>query len=426
MDTNMEHTRADRATGRRQFVQDVTLGTVALSGVLGAGTVSGSDTDRDMLVIIYDDGHVEDYTEALPIHQAYDAPACVAACPGLIGSSDAWLTRDQLDALYDNGWEVMSHTIEHRALGEIPIESDVREGDTRVQVQSHRHGQFAGDPLLLFDDDTSVTVTVAGNETEDGAEYLLLEEPTEDDVLVDQDAWVRYTDEFTRHILEESRDQLESWGYPVTGYVHPYNRYDGYVSEVLPEYYDAVPNAGRAPSLIGTTAVDPFEIGRDTFETDRMSDDEIGSFLDRIVEDDVFGVLYGHTGYETMPPERIEHTLETADGRDVDVVTLQEALVEVGVFSEIPDPPENGTNGPGSDDTDDTSDDGSGADDSPTDDSSTDRDDGAKKESVSGQDDEEDSPLPGFGTAAGVAGVAGGLVYSWYTNERDGTDSSRQ
>lgn len=399
--------------GRRTYLKAATSGAIALTGVTGIGTVAASDGADNMLVLIYDDGHLEDYTEALPLHQEFDAPGCVAACPGLIGTDERWLTREQLDEIYDAGWEIMSHSIEHRALGEIPIQSDAIAGDTHIHVQSHRHGQFPGDPLLIFDNTSEVTATVEGIATENGESYLVLEEPLEEDVLVAEDPWVRYTDEFTEWVLEESRDQLESWGYPVTAYVHPYNRYDGFVSEVLPEYYDAVPNAGRAPSQIPISNVDPYHIGRATFETDRMTDEEVTAFIDAIAEDEVFGVLYGHTGYDTLPPERIEHTLEVAADRDVSVVTLQEALVELDILQEMPQPPDVQSENAGND----TDSDAHGEDESTDDTSDPPPDDSDNSDDDTSKQNPEDDSLPGLGAAMAAGSIGGALLYRRFTHD---------
>lgn len=410
----MSYERPDKT--RRQTLQSIGAGAVGLTGLATVGTVRADSTNENMLAIIYDDGHVEDYTEALPIHEEFGAPACVAACPGLIGESDHWLTQEQLDDIYRADWEIMSHSIDHRALGEIPIEGDIDAGDTELPVQSNIHGQFPGDPLRIFSDTIGLEATAAGTETTDGQELLLLEEPIEEDVAMEDDPWVRYTNEFTEWVLEESKERLESWGYPVTAYVHPYNRYDGYVSDVVPSYYDAVPNAGRAPSLIDTANLDPFHIGRETFETDRMTDDDIVAFIEEIENGEFFGILYGHTGYDTLPPERIEFTLQHAAERDVSVVTLQEALVEVGVMEEVPDggsePPGNGDENdspPPADSSDDqeppdNDNDGPGDETTP--------DDQANK----GGDGEgaQSDPVPGFGAVATAVGLGGGLVYERY------------
>ena len=326
--------------------------TVSTTSVAGEENDDEHDEDDNLLVLIYDDSPREDYTKAFPVHQEYDVPGCVAICPGFVGSDSRWMHQGHVNELHEAGWEVMSHTLMHRALGEIPVRSDIEEGDTEIHVQSSLHGQYSGDPLVIFNDDTEVTATSAGrNDTGDEA-ILALEEPIEEDIEIDGEfhTWVRYTDEFTEEILEESKAQIEEWGFgPVTAYVHTYNRYDGFVSELVPEYYDVIPNR-HGGGLNPTFDPDPLALSRGNFEDPSMSESDLGEFLDTIADEPDFGILYGHTNHTDFTQDRIENTIEMAQERGIEVVTLQEALTRLGVLELDTD---NGDDDNGIDDGDD-------------------------------------------------------------------------
>lgn len=315
---------------------------------VGVGTVGGSalfsmpstaqQEPNGYLVFTYDDGTIEDYEKTFRVHQEYDAPACLAASPGRLGASDDWLDVAQLREMYDAGWEIMSHTIEHRAIGEIRITEDVEAGDTEVAVAAHRHGRFPGDPIVLLDaDDNATEAVVAGRGGSGDDQYLELEEPI-DASISGADCYVRYTDAFTHEILSESKAQLEEivGEGRVTGFVYPYERHDGLAAEIVPEYYEATPRAFMGDGLNPVHVSDPFTISREYYEEDRMDEDELARFLDRVANEPDFGILASHSSYDTLTEERIRTAIEMARERNLEIVTLQQALDTFGVV-EAPD-----------------------------------------------------------------------------------------
>ncbi|WP_336342965.1 polysaccharide deacetylase family protein [Halalkalicoccus ordinarius] len=290
------------------------------------------------LVFTYDDGTIEDYEKTFRVHEEYDVPGCVAASPGMLGSSDDWVDPAQLREMYDAGWEVLSHTIKHRAIGEISVTEDVEAGDTEIAVASNRHGRYAGDPVALLDAEGIVAeAVVAGRNGSGDGQYIELEEPIETDVSGD-DCYVRYTDEFTREILAESKAQLEEivGEDQVTGFVYPYERHDGLAAEIVPEYYETTPRAFTGNGLNPSHGSDPFSISREYYEEGRMNEEELATFLDTVANEPDFGILASHSSYDTLTEERISTAIEMALERDIAIVTLQEALDVFGIV-EAPD-----------------------------------------------------------------------------------------
>lgn len=336
-----DSTRGPLRRTRRSFLRTASAGAALLSGsavVSGTGAAQEDDENEDepagYLVFVYDDSPAEDYHQTFHAHEEYDAPGCVAACPGLMDTTEDWLYSGQLEQMYDAGWEVMSHTLEHRALGEVPIVEDVEADDTEIYVDSNVHGRYEGDPLVVFDDDGSeAEATVIGQGEDDDGQYLELEEPLGESFTAGYETRVRYTDEFTDDVLAESQAQLEEIAGEgeVTGYVHTYERDDGLVGELVPEYYDAVPQDDGV-GLNPEHEPDPLDLSRRYFEEDAMDEAEIADFLDTIANEPDFGILSGHSHYDTLPPERVELAIEMAQERDIEIVTLQEALDQFDVL----------------------------------------------------------------------------------------------
>lgn len=343
----MADSRNGYSIDRRTVLQGA--GAMALAGITVSSTTVSADQHEEgdqagMLVIIYDDSPREDYTKAFPVHQEYDVPGCAAVCPGIMGTHSSYLHPDHLEEMYNAGWEVMSHTLRHRGLGEVPIRGDIEEGDTRIRVQSNIHGQYEGDPLLVFNEEKQTTVTVAGRESDGEGQFLLLDEPIDESfsARAGHYTWVRYTDEFTENVLSESKERIEDWGLgPVTSYVHPFNRYDGIVSQLVPEYYDAVPNRHEG-GLNPTDSPNPFELSRVNFQDDSVDESDLEEFYDEIADGSDFGIIYGHTTSSAFTQDRIAAAIELAQDRNLEIVTLHDALDRLGVLGDDPEPEDDG------------------------------------------------------------------------------------
>lgn len=326
-------------SGRRSFMRTIGAGAavIGVSGLLsGTGAAQDDEEEGDepagYLSIIYDDSPIEDF-EMFHVHEEYNAPGCVAACPGLMNSSGDWLSTGHLQEMHEEGWEVMSHTIDHRALGEIPIAQDIEEGDDRIYPEVNRHGKFEGDPLVVFDEDSETEATVAGRGEDDTGQYIELDEPISESFTAAYTTRVRYTDEFTEGIIADSQAQLEGMvgEGQVTGWIYTYERADGLVGELVPEYYDSAPRRDGAGGLNPEYKPDPHGLSRRYMETDHMDEAEIETFLDNVANEPDYGILAGHSQYDTMTTERIEFVLDQAQQRDIEVVTVQEALDIFGV-----------------------------------------------------------------------------------------------
>ncbi|ADJ13716.1 polysaccharide deacetylase [Halalkalicoccus jeotgali B3] len=312
--------------------------TIGVSGLSGTAGAQEDAEPAGYLSLIYDDGPVEDY-EMYRVHQQYGVPGCTAACPGLLNSSENWLSSGQVLEMSDNGWEFMSHTIRHRALGEIPIVEDIATGDTRIYPEATLHGRFEGDPIVVFDEELEAEATVAGNGEDDTGPYIELESGIDESFTAGSDTRVRYTEEFLRQILTESKAGLEEYVREdqVTNLIYPYERDDGLVSELAPEYYVATPTRDGV-GLNPEYNPDPYGLGRRYMETDRMTESDIETFLDNVAEEPDYGILAGHSEYDTLPPERVDFVLQQAQERNIQVVTVQEAL---DIFGVAPEPERN-------------------------------------------------------------------------------------
>lgn len=68
------------------------------------------------LTIIFDDGYKDNFTEAFPIMRNVNVPGVIALVTSKIGGDPDYLTVEDCQLLWDNGWDLVSHTKTHQML----------------------------------------------------------------------------------------------------------------------------------------------------------------------------------------------------------------------------------------------------------------------------------------------------------------------
>ena len=81
----------------------------------------GALPDRPVL-ITFDDGYVDNYTNAYPILKKYNLKATIFIVTGFVSSRKGYLTWDQLREMEQHGIMAQSHTVTHARLPELPDE----------------------------------------------------------------------------------------------------------------------------------------------------------------------------------------------------------------------------------------------------------------------------------------------------------------
>ncbi|WP_330631625.1 polysaccharide deacetylase family protein [Halocatena halophila] len=313
---------------RRHALQMLGVGSVGLAA--GTGMSAGATDSAGKVVFMYDDGMAKDYTKTFPAHQEMDAVGCIAATPGKLGSS-RFLTESQLREIADAGWEILSHTVHHRPVGTFELVRDANAGDKRIFPLVHNHGLISGDRIRIFDENHSEIATVADygwvSSRDEEDEYITLEEPLSASFATGSKVG------FTRDILHEafadSKAQLESMGFAVSNFVYPYGNTSSMSREMVPSYYDAVANGEWGDGLNEIQDLNPHRLHRQYYRTNKMSESELQTYFDRLVRKDAIGILAGHSYQDDLTKDRIQLAIQMARDRNIEIVTLREALTDV-------------------------------------------------------------------------------------------------
>src|SRR5262249_24124094 len=75
------------------------------------------------IILSFDDGYLDNYTDALPILLHYHDLAefnIITAYPGITLGTNSYMSWNQIKRLVSDGIEIGSHTIDHQDLGAMP------------------------------------------------------------------------------------------------------------------------------------------------------------------------------------------------------------------------------------------------------------------------------------------------------------------
>ncbi len=296
----------------------------------GGGGADRSAPDRPengAVVIVYDDGPIEDYTQALPAHREFDAPAVTGVVTEWIGREDHLgtdrMTLAQLEELAEAGWEIASHTTDHTAVGTAALRADTAPGDARLYPDHVRHGFHGGLAVEVADGDRTVRKRVAGHGSDGTGAYVELEEGVSE--AFPAGSVLRYPPEHVRSTVAESKGELEGLGFDVETFLAPYDVFDTYSRPFVAERYGGVLNARPGSPINDPEGFDPLRTRRDYF-VEYTTPAAVRGWLDEVADRGALGVIGAHTFKAEVTTERIRETLAWIDERGIEVLTMREAL----------------------------------------------------------------------------------------------------
>ncbi|OIB56956.1 polysaccharide deacetylase family protein [Natrialba sp. SSL1] len=286
------------------------------------------EIDGGAVAFVYDDGPIEDYEQAFPVHQEFDAPASAGIVSEWIGREDFngtdWMTVEQIAELEDAGWEIMSHTTAHTALGAFDLVEDADPDDTRVYPEQRNHGFHHGHDVEITDGETSVRRTVVDSDTDDTGGYLEFDEPLGESFAAGE-AVERYPEDVMDDFLGRSKRELEDHGFEIDTLLAPYDIVDDWAIDHSREYYDGIANVNPGSMHNDPDTFDPFDTNRDYF-IEFTTPEQVQSELDQLAAEEGLGIIGAHTFKEEVTADRIRETLEWIEERDLEVVTLRDLI----------------------------------------------------------------------------------------------------
>ena len=103
---------------------------------LYAFVTEGAELPEKPVLITFDDGYKDNYTNAYPIMKEYGFKGTIFIVTSFIGKYDNYLTWEQAKELLDNGFSIESHTYTHRSMTETSDEEISQElSKSREEIQ---------------------------------------------------------------------------------------------------------------------------------------------------------------------------------------------------------------------------------------------------------------------------------------------------
>ena len=97
------------------------------------------------IILTFDDGYEDAYTDALPVLQAHHYRGVFYIITGLIGGN--YMTWEQVYKLYQDGMQISSHTVHHVNVGQPPYPDTTQE---ELTVSKQKLESILGQPVQFF------------------------------------------------------------------------------------------------------------------------------------------------------------------------------------------------------------------------------------------------------------------------------------
>ncbi|RRJ31820.1 polysaccharide deacetylase family protein [Halocatena pleomorpha] len=284
--------------------------------------------ENGAVVFVYDDGPMTDYTEAFPAHQSYDAPATVGIVSEWVGRTNfmerEWMDVDHLTKLVDAGWEIASHTAEHTTVGTYELVEDVAPTDERVYPTAVRHGFWTPKDVEITTGDRTVRTSAVGRGSDDIGRYVELGDPVGASFAAEE-AVIRYPPSVMEHALARSKRDLEGFGFDVKTFLAPYDDFDAWSQRFVDDFYIGVANGDHGNRINDPDAFSPYQTRRAYF-VEFTEPKFVKRDLDAIANRGALGVFGAHTHKDSVTKDRIRTTLEWVEKRNIEVMTLRDAI----------------------------------------------------------------------------------------------------
>ncbi len=287
------------------------------------------------LVIVYDDGHIQDLNKALPMHQKMNAPAVSSVNPDTLGNKDR-LNRKHLHNLELFGWEIASHGMYHAHLGKNNVMNRPKAGNAIIELENahlieKRYRYILYDPKTKNKEIIEVEDTIFFNDKH----YI----QTKDPLLFKytKEAYVILTKKSMQKEIDGSKEKLREMGFQVKSFVYPYNGHTEKSEDIVRKHYLFARTGQREghnfpKAFINTPPMNCREINAACFEKNLITDNDLDELLHRTVQDHGLLVLYAHSGNKNFSAQRLEHILQTAKDIGLNITTFQDLSADSAFF----------------------------------------------------------------------------------------------
>ena len=278
------------------------------------------------LVIMYDDGNIEDYTEAFPIHKRYQVPGVIAVNPGYIGGRNK-LDIKHLKEMKRSGWEIANHGYNHTALIYNSITQKLKKGDKKIKVKNS----------FLVNKDYSYKLFNAVSKNQEiikigsiqrDQDYLNLQEPISQNYSSHR-TYITLSNQSLQKEIVNSKKLMEEWGFNIDSFVYPYNGFIKPAVSVVKHHY-SIARGGRKlgekfpEAFINIKPLNKYKLKGVCFENNLLTETRLEILLNKVVARKGLLIMYAHSNSRYFSTERLQKIIESSKKKGIEIVTMRE------------------------------------------------------------------------------------------------------
>ncbi|OWZ83233.1 stalk domain-containing protein [Natranaerobius trueperi] len=345
--------KAGRTYVPLQFAAQAFGGSVHWDGKTSTVTITMTNSaPQPTLVLTYDDGYLEDYTDIFPVHKKYDVPGVSAVGTGamgtvydrVIGKELEFMTLEQMLEMQKFGWEFICHTRHHMNLSGKILNQPTSFGDTKIYIDQpyqnfYRQDKDSNVEMVIKENEKEEIIIAKGFDKEN-EEYIEVKNGIEKSYT--KEAVVRLSPETHKDETYGNMEDLKSMGLNVKNHGYPYGDNDSYARKASTKYY----NSARGT---GVDADDPLQKNvhfsdyytledNNYFRTydisapslDYKDHDWIDEKLDKVEEVKGLLIFYAHPNKDVDLADRVEYIIQECQDRGIEITTMQKALEKFG------------------------------------------------------------------------------------------------
>jgi peptidoglycan/xylan/chitin deacetylase (PgdA/CDA1 family) len=145
------------------YLKNAGYHSVSLHDVFAAQEGQGKLPDKP-IVLTFDDGYEDNYTQALPIMEKYGFHGTEFVIVNSVGQSD-YLSWDEIRAMQQRHTEIGSHTLNHVALHDAALpekQQEIADSKRLIEDQIGRQVEFFAYPYGSYDQEAFTLLQAAG------------------------------------------------------------------------------------------------------------------------------------------------------------------------------------------------------------------------------------------------------------------------
>lgn len=147
-----------------KFLKDNGYTTLTLDELYGY-FINRKNIPQKSLVLTFDDGYRDNYTNAYPILKKYGLKATIFVITGMVDKGNAYVTSGEMKEMAQNGIEIEGHTYLHEKLNKLSYEAQLKTLVSSKKFIENITGKsvyYMAYPFGMYNEDTIVAAKKAG------------------------------------------------------------------------------------------------------------------------------------------------------------------------------------------------------------------------------------------------------------------------